>query len=43
MKDAEENHDSERAAVLRHGTIPRIRQNPFETYEEVAEDNVKMI
>ena len=43
LEDAENNYDLERAAVLRHGTIPQLEHELKELEEKNAKDNVKMV
>ena len=42
LEDAENNYDLERAAVLRHGTIPQL-EHELKLEEKNAKDNVKMV
>ncbi|MDA9470963.1 ATP-dependent chaperone ClpB [Enterococcus sp. 5H] len=43
LEDAENNYDLERAAVLRHGTIPKLEEELKELEAKNASDNVKMV
>lgn len=43
LEDAENNYDLERAAVLRHGTIPKLEDELKELEAKNASDNVKMV
>lgn len=43
LEDAENNYDLERAAVLRHGTIPDLENELKELEEKNQSNNVKMV
>ncbi|MGG5340632.1 ATP-dependent chaperone ClpB [Enterococcus sp. AZ192] len=43
LEDAENNYDLERAAVLRHGTIPQLEEELKNLEAKNAKDNVKMV
>ncbi|MBO0466750.1 ATP-dependent chaperone ClpB [Enterococcus plantarum] len=43
LEDAENNYDLERAAVLRHGTIPKLEEELKQLEEKNAKDNVRMV
>lgn len=43
LEDAENNYDLERAAVLRHGTIPKLEDELKELEAKNANDDVKMV
>ncbi|EOH99712.1 chaperone ClpB [Enterococcus haemoperoxidus ATCC BAA-382] len=43
LEDAENNYDLERAAVLRHGTIPQLEEELKELEAKNAKDNVRMV
>jgi ATP-dependent Clp protease ATP-binding subunit ClpB len=43
LEDAENNYDLERAAVLRHGTIPQLEQELKELEKKNAHENIKMV
>ena len=43
LEDAENNYDLERAAVLRHGTIPQLEQELKELEAKNANDTSKMV
>lgn len=43
LEDAENNYDLERAAVLRHGTIPKLEKELQELEAKVKDSDVKMV
>ncbi|MHC5230104.1 ATP-dependent chaperone ClpB [Enterococcus sp. LJL99] len=43
LEDAENNYDLERAAVLRHGTIPQLEQELKELEAKNEKDSIKMV
>jgi ATP-dependent Clp protease ATP-binding subunit ClpB len=43
LEDAENNYDLERAAVLRHGTIPQLEQELKQLEAKTDKDNIKMV
>lgn len=43
LEDAENNYDLERAAVLRHGTIPKLTQELKELEEKGKESNTRLV
>ncbi|ALS00938.1 ATP-dependent chaperone ClpB [Enterococcus silesiacus] len=43
LEDAENNYDLERAAVLRHGTIPQLEEELKQLEAKNAKDNVRMV
>jgi ATP-dependent Clp protease ATP-binding subunit ClpB len=43
LEDAENNYDLERAAVLRHGTIPKLEKELKELEAKVKDSDVKMV
>ncbi|MGM0217462.1 ATP-dependent chaperone ClpB [Enterococcus sp. AZ126] len=43
LEDAENNYDLERAAVLRHGTIPQLEEELKELEAKNDKDNVRMV
>ncbi|MTD38675.1 ATP-dependent chaperone ClpB [Erwinia sp. CPCC 100877] len=43
LEDAENNYDLERAAVLRHGTIPQLEQELQQLEAKTDKDNIKMV
>lgn len=43
LEDAENNYDLERAAVLRHGTIPKLEDELKELEAKNAKDSIKMV
>ncbi len=43
LEDAENNYDLERAAVLRHGTIPQLEKELKELEEKSSHDDLKMV
>ncbi len=43
LEDAENNYDLERAAVLRHGTIPQLEEELKVLEAKNAKDNVRMV
>ncbi|KAF1298684.1 ATP-dependent chaperone ClpB [Enterococcus sp. JM4C] len=43
LEDAENNYDLERAAVLRHGTIPALEKELTELEEKNQKENIRMV
>lgn len=43
LEDAENNYDLERAAVLRHGTIPQLEKELKELEAKAKNDDIKMV
>jgi ATP-dependent Clp protease ATP-binding subunit ClpB len=43
LEDAENNYDLERAAVLRHGTIPQLEQELKQLEAKTDKDSIKMV
>jgi len=43
LEDAENNYDLERAAVLRHGTIPKLEQELTELEEKNKQNDIRMV
>jgi ATP-dependent Clp protease ATP-binding subunit ClpB len=43
LEDAENNYDLERAAVLRHGTIPQLEEELKQLEAKNVKDNVRMV
>lgn len=43
LEDAENNYDLERAAVLRHGTIPQLEKELAQLEDKAQKDDLKMV
>lgn len=43
LEDAENNYDLERAAVLRHGTIPQLEKELKELEAKAKDSEIKMV